>query len=751
MKQLLFLFLTILQCTTLFPLNASGSSYENNDYISTAPIRSFITSIDTSLGEIIVCDDEPFFIDGDAYFETGSFEVTIESSQSGCDSVISFSILNITPIAIIDGISEVICTNDLIVLNASSSELNLNAVNTYLWKKNGLFYDDAESISASSGLFTLTIVSSIADVICSHTTAFEVPISPLFNPIIDGEIDTLCSQDCTTLNVQQQTETYTYLWENDATTIDIIVCPEITTTYSVSVTDNNGCEQIANTTVNVNPLESFDALNAQICIGDTLDISTYIEYNIILSNPELAVIDNNSLTGLNVGTIDIILYDQDGCLQPNTNLFVTIIECIPNCVSKDTTIVAEICEGDSIFGYITTGMYADTFAIGEMCDSIVFIDLTILSSFQDSVAIDICFGESYNGIDETSMFNDTLQSVDGCDSIVFIDLKISPNILDSIAIDICFGESYNGVDETSTIIDTFQSVEGCDSIIYSSISVKGLISDTINIDLCDGDDYMGFTMSGNFTDTLTASNGCDSILFLNISIIPIVNSNLSITICEGEEYEGYTEMGVYQNTIVSTLGCDSTITLNLEVVAIDKDTIDVTICEGVSFLGYSEQGQYIDTTFSQEGCTELRILNLNVIDSAFIEFDTLICPGDTLMGSVIFDEGIYSFESVGEQGCPVTTFVSVLFKEEGCSVGINDFDNDGQVIVYPNPTNGILNIESVNPFRFCLYGIDGSQIFYDPDLQESALLDLSTLKNGIYILKLNSNSLNVYKKIIKTN
>ena len=663
---------------------------------------SFIATSDTSLGEILVCDDEPFVIDGEAYTETGSYEVTLVSSENGCDSIISFSILNITPVAIINGPSEVTCTNDLIELSSSNSILNSSATNTYIWEKDGTFFDDTESITVGNGSYTLTVISTIGDLVCSHSTIFDVFLIPTFIPIINGELDTLCSQDCTTIDVQPQNGNYSYLWDNDSTTIDIIVCPEVTTVYSVSVTDVVGCQQIATTIVNVNPLGDFDILNAQICIGDTLDVSAYSEYIITLSNPELAVINGNDLIGLSNGIIDITLSDQDGCIQPNTNLFVTIIQCSPNCISKDTSIIIELCEGDSIFGYGETGMYADTFLIGEMCDSIVFIDLSIL-----------------------------------------------PLFFDSISIDLCFGESYNGIDETSTTLDTFQTTSGCDSIIFSSIFIAPLISDSVTIINCDENEYMGYTSTGNYIDTLLASNGCDSILFLDLTIVSAINSNLSITICEGEEYEGYDEMGIYQDTLVSVLGCDSVITLDLEVILIDKDTIDVTICDGLAFLGYTEQGQYVDTTFSQEGCTELRILNLHLIDSVFIEFDTLICQEDTLFGTIIYDEGIYSFESSGEQGCSVTTIISVSFKEEGCSVSINDLNKNWIGKIYPNPTNNILNIEYDQPFCYSLFDINGSQILHNTDLKDRSILDLSVLKNGIYILQLESNGLYVFKRIIK--
>ena len=420
-----------------------------------------------------------------------------------------------------------------------------------------------------------------------------------------------------------------------------------------------------------------------------------------MSNPALAVINGDDLIALNSGIIDIALSDQDGCIQPNTNLFVTIIPCSPNCVSKDTTIIAQLCEGDSIFGFGETGMYADTFAIGEMCDSIVFLDLLINPTFYDSVAIDLCFGESYNGLDQTS-----------------------------------------------TTLDTFQTIGGCDSIIFSSIFIAPQIIDTVTVDICEGEQYMGYNTNGFFADTLLATNGCDSILILELTIIATINNNLSITICEGEEFEGYDETGIYQDTIVGTLGCDSIVTIDLEVMLIDKDTIDVTICDGLSFLGYTEQGQYIDTTFSQEGCIELRILNLNLIDTVFIEIDTLICQEDTLFEVIIFEEGVYSFQSTSEQGCPIISTVSISFMEEGCSVNTVTLNNQWEIKIYPNPTKGMLNIESDQAFRYSLYNINGLLISNNNEQHED-YIDLSFLERGIYILNLDSKGQHVFKRVVK--
>ena len=44
---------------------------------------------------------------------------------------------------------------------------------------------------------------------------------------------------------------YSYLWSNGESTSSIIVCPDITTTYSLTVTDENGCTITYDWTVEV--------------------------------------------------------------------------------------------------------------------------------------------------------------------------------------------------------------------------------------------------------------------------------------------------------------------------------------------------------------------------------------------------------------------------------------------------------------------------------------------------------------------
>jgi hypothetical protein len=61
-------------------------------------------------------------------------------------------------------------------------------------------------------------------------------------------------KSCTTLSadgIMGGVLPYSYAWSNDATTSTIKVCPEQTTTYTLTVTDANGCTAVSERTVNV--------------------------------------------------------------------------------------------------------------------------------------------------------------------------------------------------------------------------------------------------------------------------------------------------------------------------------------------------------------------------------------------------------------------------------------------------------------------------------------------------------------------
>jgi hypothetical protein len=79
--------------------------------------------------------------------------------------------------------------------------------------------------------------------------------------------------------------------------------------------------------------------------------------------------------------------------------------------------------------------------------------------------------------------------------------------------------------------------------------------------------------------------------------------------------------------------------------------------------------------------------------------------------------------------------------------GINTYDN--QVIIYPNPTQNILyikTIESMSISDISLIGMQGQIVRqYEPKIQQ---LDVSDISSGLYFIKFTTNSGEIIQKVI---
>ena len=87
-------------------------------------------------------------------------------------------------------------------------------------------------------------------------------------PTADAGPDvTIFMNDCTILTGTGVGAGGAYLWNDGSTTVSIYVCPTATTTYSVTVTDANGCTDSDDVMVNVIPRIVTIANSVQQCLG----------------------------------------------------------------------------------------------------------------------------------------------------------------------------------------------------------------------------------------------------------------------------------------------------------------------------------------------------------------------------------------------------------------------------------------------------------------------------------------------------
>jgi hypothetical protein len=113
---------------------------------------------------------------------------------------------------------------------------------------------------------------------------------------------------------------------------------------------------------------------------------------------------------------------------------------------------------------------------------------------------------------------------------------------------------------------------------------------------------------------------------------------------------------------------------------------------------------------------------------------------------LFFENGMPFFAhvvAVYNPGPVESTFTETVFVK-GLALNINDFENY-KAILYPNPTNGILNVGNDNLNKILIFDISGKQIkVFEPKNQ----IDLSDMSKGIYLIKLISDEGILTDKII---
>lgn len=129
-------------------------------------------------------------------------------------------------------------------------------------------------------------------------------------------------------------------------------------------------------------------------------------------------------------------------------------------LSYDTGLNEQICHDDTYtFGnqnIASSGIYYDTLANVNGCDSIIQLDLTVIPPINFAYTYEINNGESYlfnnNYLTTPGIYLDTLVSSNGCDSFLTLDLSVLGNMGD------CFLDTLNNAGEI-----------GANNAIYSGI------------------------------------------------------------------------------------------------------------------------------------------------------------------------------------------------------------------------------------------------------------------------------------------
>jgi hypothetical protein len=241
-----------------------------------------------------------------------------------------------------------------------------------------------------------------------------------------------------------------------------------------------------------------------------------------------------------------------------------------------------------------------------------------------------------------------------------------------------------------------------------------------------------------------------------------VSSSQQVSTCNQYSWNGqtYQSSGTYLQNFQSTSGCDSTVTLNLTINYPSSSSFSATSCEPYTWNGntYAGSGQYSQTLTGSNGCDSVVTLDLTILNgpSAQVTQDGLLLTANNVPGATY--QWIYCSDLTPVpnqsfiQFAPQANGTYAVVITDNCgsdtsdcitisTIGIDELNN--YFSVYPNPTSSELNVSidilRVNTY-FEIYDLNNRLIKSGNVLDVEKKIDVNSLSNGVYILKLDNTS-----------
>lgn len=350
----------------------------------------------------------------------GTYSCTF-TNEYGCTST---SNIQVTSFATTIAGTPHICSGQSTILTASPAD-------SYMWSTG----DQTSSITVSeTGVYTVTAYHGN----CSATASISVTAAALPTPVISGSTQ-FCEGQSGTLTASGGTS---YLWSTGQTQPSISVNQG--GTYSVTVTNADGCSASAETTVTTIPAPAIVISgNTNLCQGgSTILTASGADSYLWSTGATTSFIQVNTF-----GIYNVTGTSSNGCVGHGT---VTVfVSPVPNVLISGNT---DICQGETA---VLTATGASTYLWSNGTENAVLSTSTAGSYSVIGLDENGCMGNAsvivsvwqptsseftittngsyiWNGITytQTGDYTQPLQTIHGCDSIVTLHLTIMVGVCD---------------------------------------------------------------------------------------------------------------------------------------------------------------------------------------------------------------------------------------------------------------------------------------------------------------------------------
>ena len=302
----------------------------------------------------------------------GNYSVTV-TDANGCTDTTSVTLINSNaPTSQISAQTNELCFGG----NTGDATVTANGGNgpyTYSWTTT-----PSQTTTTATGLtagnYTVVTTDAAGCTVSSVVTITE-PTQIVLN-ITNGTGQICIGQNINlNSNVHGGSPPYTYAWNTGPTTPNINVSPTTTTSYTVTVTDVNGCTDTASCTITVNPLPvatitaSDTVACGSLCVtfGTTTNtIGATYSWNFgdggtsTLQNPTLCY--NNSV----IYTVSLIVTSSAGCSATFTNAIYITIHPVPVAAFTATPMSATLLDPKIVFTDLSTGATTWSWTFGDV-------------------------------------------------------------------------------------------------------------------------------------------------------------------------------------------------------------------------------------------------------------------------------------------------------------------------------------------------------------------------------------------------
>lgn len=517
-------------------------------------------------------------------------------------------------------------------------------------------------------------------------------------------------------------------------------------TYRDSLAASGGCDSIVVTQLSISQIPSTAnaGIDQSICTN-----AASLTANIplvgtghwsILSGSGTLLNANAASTGINgltTGTTTLRWTISNGSCTATTDDISIHIG-----VANSSTISHAACLSYSLYAqtYTASGTYTQTLTNASGCDSVLTLYLSIYQPSSSNTNTSVCSNDLpyvWNGmsISFAGSYSDTLLNARGCDSIANLNLSIKNFSTSSTTVSACSNDlpfvwNNNSFSTAGNYTVTLSNAAGCDSLASLDLQVKSASSSTTSISVCSNDlpytwNGIPYSSGGTYTVNFTNSIGCDSIATLQLSVKNASTSTATATVCSANlpyNWNGnaYTSAGNYTAHFTNALGCDSAAYLNLAVTSIDLslNNNDPTLTANQSGANY----QWINCATNQPIANQTNA-NFNATSN-----------------------GSYAVV-VYYNGCHDTSACETIINTSNWNI-----ISEQNLNLFPNPFQDMLFLNVDLQFRNASYEITDKlgQIVSVGQLdKKNNILNLASLSNGLYAIRIKNKDIQKILKIIK--